>query len=54
MVNVTFYGDRTHAKVYKTTLVHFEDGAKGFIPGTRILLNNAVKEALYEKHRQLE
>lgn len=49
MVNVVFYGDRTGAKMFKNQLMTFDDGAKIFVPGNRILLNKAVKEALYEK-----
>lgn len=49
MINVIFYGDQTRAKMYKTQLKPFDDGAKDFIPGNRVLLNKAVKEALYEK-----
>lgn len=49
MVNVVFFGDNTRAKMFKTTLVTFEEGAKNFIPGDRILLNKAVREALYQK-----
>lgn len=52
MVNLIFYGDRTKAKVYKNTLMNFEDGSKTFKEGNRILLNKAVKEALFEKQRE--
>ena len=48
MVNLVFYGDRTKAKIFKTTLTTFKEGAKKFQPGNRMLLNKAVKEALYE------
>lgn len=49
MVNLVFYGDRTTAKLPKTCLMRFEDGAKSFKPGKRELLNKAVKEALFER-----
>lgn len=52
MVNLQFYGDRTTAKVFKTTLMPFEDGIPLFVPGTRVLLNKAVKEALHEKMQE--
>lgn len=48
MVNVIFFGDRTRAKMYKTTLTTFGEGAKNFVESERILLNKAVKEALHE------
>lgn len=52
MVNLIFYGDRTRAKMFKTTLVTFDEGLKTFEPGKRMLLDKAVKEALYEKQKQ--
>lgn len=48
MVNLKFYGDQTIAKVFKTTLVPFNEGAAKFKPGPRELLNKAVKESLLE------
>lgn len=52
MVNLQFYGDRTTAKMFKTSLTPFDEGAKNFREGKRILLNKAVKEALHEKSQQ--
>ena len=49
MVNLVFYGDKTNAKMFKTTLVSFDDGFKQFKPGNRSLLNKAVKEVLLER-----
>lgn len=49
MVNVTFYGDHTTAKMYISTLVSFEQGLKTYVKDKRLLLDKAVKEALFEK-----
>lgn len=54
MVNVRFYGDQTTAKMFKSQLKPFDDGVKDFVPGNRILLNKAVKEALFELHKGQE
>lgn len=50
--NLVFYGDGTKAKMFKTTLMPFDEGIKTFEECSRILLNKAVKEALYDKHKQ--
>lgn len=50
MVDLIFYGDRTTAKMFKTTIITFDEGCKSFQPGKRTLLNKAVKEALFEQH----
>lgn len=52
MVNLKFYGDRTSAKMFVSTLVKFDDGCRTFVPSTRTLLNTAVKEALFERQQQ--
>lgn len=52
MVQLVFYGDRTNAKMFKNTLTTFDEGCASFKPGTRLLLNKAVKEALYEKNKE--
>lgn len=51
--NLIFYGDRTQAKMSKTSLMPFEEGAKTFVEGPRILLNKAVREALFAKHKEM-
>lgn len=51
MVNLIFYGDRTTAKVFKTTVIPFDEGAATFAPGKRELLNKAVKEALIDLNK---
>lgn len=48
MLDVLFYGDRTKAKVYRTTVMPFDEGASLFVEGKRELLNKAVKEALID------
>lgn len=52
-VNVIFYGDRTTAKLNTICVFPFEQGIQKFIPveGKQLLLQKAVKEALYEVHR---
>lgn len=49
MVDLIFYGDKTTARMYKNALVPFDEGFATFVPGKRVLLDKAVKEALYEK-----
>lgn len=48
-VDLVFYGDRTTANMFRTSLLPFDQGCALFIPGKRELLNKAVKEALMEK-----
>lgn len=50
--NLIFYGDKTLAKMFKTTLMPFDEGIKTFREGPRLLLNKAVREALFEMHQQ--
>lgn len=52
MLELRFYGDRTKAKMFKTALIPFDKGAENFIPGSRHLLNKAVKEALFDRKQQ--
>lgn len=51
-VELVFYGDRTRAVLHKEHLMPFDDGCALYSPGTRPLLNKAVKEALFEKWGQ--
>lgn len=51
-VNLVFYGDRTVAKMFKSSLMPFKEGIQNFKEGPRILLNKAVKEAVFEMYKE--